>query len=94
MVSAGTAMAIVWGSSGPVVTVVYVPNEPDAKLDCEFSLVLEDAPRDAPLPDTPNALVHLECAMDEWPGIGGGLDLAREHGVAELAGDGWRGKHD
>jgi hypothetical protein len=28
--------------------------------------------------------------MDEWPGIGRGLDLAREHGGAELAGGEWR----
>jgi hypothetical protein len=92
MVSAGTctATAIVWGSSGPVVGVVYAPNEPDANLDCEFSLVLEDAPPDEPLPTTPNALVHLECALDEWPGIGRGLDLARAHGEAELVGGEWR----
>jgi hypothetical protein len=90
----GTATAIVWGSSGPVVGVVYVPNEPDVHLDCEFSLVREDAPPDEPLPDTPNALVHLECALDAWPGIGRGLDLARAHGEAELVGGEWRAKHD
>jgi hypothetical protein len=94
MVSASTSTVIVWASSGPVVTVVYVPNEPDANLDCEFSLVLEDAPRDEPLPSTPHALVHLECAMDEWPGIGRGLDLARAHREAELVGGEWRAKHD
>jgi hypothetical protein len=82
--------AIVWGSRGPVVTVVYVPNEPDANLDCEFSLVREDAPPDEPLPSTRRDFVHLECALDEWPGIGRGLDLARAHGGAELVDGQWR----
>ena len=89
MVSCG-ATAIVWGSSGPVVTVVYVPNEPGAKLDCEFTLLREDAPPDEPLPTTPYTLICLDCAMDEWPGIGRGLDLAREYGRAELAAGQWR----
>jgi hypothetical protein len=91
MVSCGTATAIVWGSSGPVVSVVYVPNEAGSRFDCAFSLLREDAPPDEPLPDTPNALVCLNCAMDEWPGIGCGLDLAREHGAASLEADGeWK----
>jgi hypothetical protein len=87
MVTTATTTAILWGSRGRVVGVVYVPNEPGDKLDCAFSLLREDAP-DEPQPDTPNALVCLDCALDEWPGIGRGLDLAREHGSAELAG-GW-----
>jgi hypothetical protein len=94
MVSCGTATAFVWGSSGPVVSVVYVPNEPGARFDCAFSLLREDAPPDEPLPSTPHALVCLDCAMDEWPGIGRGLDLARAYGGAELVGGQWRAMRD
>jgi hypothetical protein len=90
VVSCGTATAFVWGSSGPVVSVVYVPNEAGSTFDCAFSLLREDAPPDEPLSSTPQELVCLDCAMDEWLGIGRGLDLARAHGGAELAGGRWR----
>jgi hypothetical protein len=89
VLGSGTATAIVWGSSGPVVSVVYVPNEPGDTFDCAFSLLREDAP-DEPLPSTPQELVCLDCAIDEWPGIGRALDLARRHGGAEFAGGQWR----
>jgi hypothetical protein len=50
----------------------------------------EDAPREGPADDTEFELVCVDCLSDEWPGIGPGCDLAREHGAAELAGGEWR----
>jgi hypothetical protein len=32
--------------------------------------------------------------MDEWPGIGRGLDLARAHGEAELLGGEWKARRE
>ena len=32
---------------------------------------------------------HLGCLLDEHPELGRGLDIAREHGVADLENDEW-----
>jgi hypothetical protein len=91
MVSMGclSTSAIVWGTSGPVTGVVYVVPEPDDPTDSGFSLLQADAPEE-PDEETPWRLYCLDCALDSWPGIGRGLDLAREHGGAELVGGEWR----
>jgi hypothetical protein len=34
-------------------------------------------------------VICLECVLDEWPHVGRGLDLAREHGEAIHHGRGW-----
>lgn len=66
--------------------VLYFEPKPGEPSDSGFSLLHADAPRPGPAADTTWEAVCLECAFDEWPGIGRGLDLAREHGSAELWG--------
>jgi hypothetical protein len=90
MVTAATTTALVWGRSGQVDTVLYFEPEPDDPTDSGFSLLRADAPRLEPRPDTPVDIVCIHCVLDEWPGIGRGLELAREHGAVSLVGGVWR----
>lgn len=70
-------------------TVLYFEPEPDDPTDSGFELVRADA-RPQPSEDTLPEVVCLDCVLDEWRGIGPGLDLAREHGEAELVSGEWR----
>ena len=38
------------------------------------------------------SLVCLDCLIDDDPELGRGLEIAREHGVADLDDDGWVGR--
>ena len=38
--------------------------------------------------NTPTSLVCLHCLLDDHPGVGRGLDIAREYGVADLGASG------
>jgi hypothetical protein len=89
VVSCATLTAIVLGRSGSVEGIYYVEPEPDDPTDSGFGLLRSDAPPSL-TPDTPCELVCLDCVLDEWPGIARGLELAREHGDAELVGGEWR----
>jgi hypothetical protein len=88
-VTCATLTAIVWGSAGPIRTVFCFEPEPDDPTDSGFSLLRADAPPE-PDDETPWRLYCLDCVLDSWPEIGCGLDLAREHRVAELVGGEWR----
>jgi hypothetical protein len=92
LVSCSTATAIVWGRQGPITAVYYLEPERDDPTDSGFGLLRADAP---PEPDgsTPWKLYCVDCVLDESPEIGRGLDLAREHGGAELDGGEWRAMH-
>ena len=48
-------------------------------------LAREDTPRPGPAEDTAWESLCIDCVLDSLPGIGRGLDLAREHGSASLA---------
>lgn len=67
---------------------LYFEPEPEDPTDSGFSLSRADAPRMGPRSDTPVETVCIHCVLDEWSGIGRGLDLARKHGAAWLGVDG------
>jgi hypothetical protein len=91
MVTGGSPLtALVFGEADRVYRVLRCP--PVGADDSGLVVLREDAPREGPNDDTPWELVSVECLFDEWPGIGRGLDLAREHGAAELVGGQWRAR--
>jgi hypothetical protein len=67
----------------PIRAISYL--EPGHSWDSGFA-IFSDTPG-ADEGDT--AVVCLDCALDEWPVIGRGLDVARRHGEAIRNGDGW-----
>jgi hypothetical protein len=83
--------AYVWGSEPPAHTIAC--EKPQGEWDSGFSVLFSDAPDPESLP-TPRAgdtelpegisLMCLHCLIDEYPEIGRGLDMAREHGVVIL----------
>ena len=82
------ATAVVWGSQPPAHSVGYC--EPMWPGDSGLTFFLDDAPDpDEVQPDDPRiSLVCLACLIDDHPELGRGLDIAREHGVADLDDDG------
>jgi hypothetical protein len=88
-VACASKTAIVWGSEGPVDAVLYFEPADDDPTDSGFSLLRADAPKAGPESDTACRLYCLDCVLDEEPGIGPGLDLARMYGGAELGRRGW-----
>jgi hypothetical protein len=84
----GALVGVIVGTEGPVWAVAH--NEPDPESDGKdsgFSILLSDAPED-PLelePEALQAIMHticLHCAIEEYPEVGRGLDLAKQHGFA------------
>jgi hypothetical protein len=83
-------VAVVWGEEAPAVSIGY--GAPMWEGDSGFSILFADAPSPEDLEDVPVSgslpegitLVHLACLIDDDPDLGRGLDIAREHGVAEL----------
>jgi catechol 2,3-dioxygenase-like lactoylglutathione lyase family enzyme len=65
------------------VAVSYLP--PEAEWDSGFALF--SVPPEE-VDDHESELVHLACLLDDDPKLGRALDLAREHGVAELDANG------
>ena len=87
--------ALCWGSEPPAHTVAY--EEPLGPGDSGFSVLFEDAPDPDDLPPIGEppaglppglSLVCLACLIEDEPDIGRGMDIAREHGLAELDDDG------
>ena len=76
--------AVLWGTEGAPFSIGY--DEPMWEGDSGLTILLEDAPDPEDVgPDDPRVgLAHLDCVVDEFPGIGLGLALAREYGCAEL----------
>jgi hypothetical protein len=66
----------------PICAISYL--EPEHQTDSGFMLF--SSPPDE-IGDTD--VMCLNCAIDEWPHIGRGLDPAREHGEVLHAGDEW-----
>ena len=86
--------AVLWGSEPPAHCIGYC--EPMWPGDSGFSILFADAPDPDDLEDDePGSLPegitigHLGCLLDEHPELGRGLDIAREHGVADLENDEW-----
>ena len=77
--------AVLWGTEGEPTSIGHGP--PMWPNDSGFSIVLSDAPDpDEVEPGDPRiGIIHLSCVIDGFPGIGRGLDLAREHGVADVS---------
>jgi hypothetical protein len=80
---------MVWGHEPPAHTVAC--EEPLGPWDSGFSVLFDDAPTEADLEGFPAderhpsmTLVCLACLIDDHSELGHALDLAREHGVAEL----------
>ena len=85
----GHKTALCWGSEPPVFSIGF--EEPMWPGDSGFSVLFDDAPDPEDLPEVGEdslppgiTLVCLHCLLDEHPEIGRGLDVAREHGAADL----------
>jgi hypothetical protein len=83
--------AFVWGSEPPAFSIGY--EKPLGPADSGFSVLFDDAPdpEDVDSAELPEGemppgitLVCLHCLIDDHPEIGRGLDIAREHGLADL----------
>ena len=72
------------GLEPPVISIGYVgANASPATRDSACSSPSAD-PDDVKAGDSGISLVCLHCLVDDHPEIGRGLDIAREHGVADL----------
>ena len=80
---------MVWGSEPPAFSIGWM--EPLGAWDSGFTVLFDDAPDPEELETYKNPadhpgvrLIHLACLLEEHPEIGRGLDIAREHLVADL----------
>jgi hypothetical protein len=82
------AVAVVWGSEPPAFSIGWC--EPMWPGDSGLTVLFGDAPDpDEVGPDDPRiTLVCVSCLIDDHPEPGWGLDIAPEHGVADLDDDG------
>jgi hypothetical protein len=85
------AVAWVLGSEPPAFSIGYM--QPMGAWDSSYTILYQDAPDPEELEgkiDGPGSeLVCMNCLLDEDPALGRGLDLAREHGVADLEDGKW-----
>jgi hypothetical protein len=89
-VSGGCGLtAFVWGTEPPAFSIGS--DEPLGPWDSGFSVLFDDAPDPDDLPppsaeELPDGItvVCLHCLLDDHPELGRGLDIAREHCVADL----------
>jgi hypothetical protein len=93
LVSVQEGLVMVWGSEPPAFSIGWM--EPLGSWDSGFTVIFDDAPDPEELEgyesldDHPGIrAMHLACLLEEHPEIGRGLDIAREHLVADLADDG------
>ena len=88
-------LALCWGSEPPVFSIGFT-TEKLFDGDSGFNLIFEDAPAPdevAGADDPRLTWVCLNCLIEEHPQIGRGLDLAKQHGTADLWDDGeWIGR--
>ena len=85
-------VAIVWGSEPPVFSIGYEKRKLGV-WDSGFTVLFEDAPDPGEVDDPADhpgiTLECLSCLVDDHPGLGRGLDLAREYGAADLEDGEW-----
>jgi hypothetical protein len=83
-------LAWVWGSEPPAFSIGY--DTPEGLADSGFTVLCDDAPDpeevDATTGHPAISWVCLDCLIEDDPEVSRGLDLAREHGVADLAENG------
>ncbi len=75
-----------WGSEPPAFSIGY-EREKLGPTDSGFTVLFDDAPDPEELDEQGRAamgFVCLACLLERHPEVGRGLDLAREHGVADL----------
>jgi len=82
---------MVWGREPPAFSIGY--EDPMGEIDSGFTVLFDDAPdpgdiRGEPGEDPRISWVCLGCLLDHHPEIGRGLDIARQHRVADLDEDG------
>ena len=88
-------VAIVWGGEPPAFSIGY--DEPLGSWDSGFTVIFDDAPDPDDVAEGAQhpgiAPVCLHCLLDDHPELGRGLDVAREHGAADLDDEGvWVGR--
>jgi hypothetical protein len=83
MVNCGSAWAIASQAvvEGAPATVVYDVG------DAEFTVLEADRP-----PEQTDAPICLDCLLELQPGLGRGLDVAHEHGIAVCIDGEWQEK--
>jgi hypothetical protein len=88
-VSCGERLALLLGVEPPIVAVTYEP--PKAERDSGYFVLFSDHEQVVDIEDPRSRPYCVSCLIDEHPEVGRGLDIAREHGVAELDQTaGWR----
>ena len=84
-----------WGSEPPVYSIGY-DDELLGDFDSGFTVLFDDAPapEEVESPDDDRLeWVCMHCLLEDFPEIGRGLDLALEHGAADLDENGeWQGR--
>jgi hypothetical protein len=82
-------LAMVWGSRPPAFSIGY--DEPMGKADSGFTVIFDDAPSPENVAKYANPTkvpgirwMCLGCLLEEHPEVGRGLDIARQHRVADL----------
>jgi len=85
----GDGAVMVWGSARPAFSIGWDP--PNGDWDSGFTVLFDDAPDPDEVGEYENPAehpgiftVHLSCLIETDPELGSGLDIAREHGVADL----------
>lgn len=80
---------MVWGFERPAFSIGWM--EPLAEWDSGFTVLFDDAPEPEEVSEYENPCdhpgirtMHLACLLEDHPEIGRGLDIAREHLVADL----------
>jgi hypothetical protein len=79
------ALAFVWGTEPPAFSIGY--EKPLGPGDSGFTVLFDDAPDPEEVEGVDHpaiSFVCLDCLIDDHPERGRGLDIAREHGVADL----------
>jgi hypothetical protein len=75
------ALAMVWGSTPPI---GYDP--PSSPRDSGFTILFDDAPNPDDVTDDDDRIqwICVHCLIEDHPEIGRGLNIARQHLVADL----------
>jgi hypothetical protein len=88
LVSTAEGLVMVWGLEPPAFSIGWMA--PLADWDSGFTVIFQDSPDpeevDWDCEGLPAGIgaTHLACLLEEHPEIGKGLDIAREHLVADL----------
>lgn len=80
---------MVWGREPPAFSIGWDP--PLGGWDSGFTVLFDDAPDPDEVGEYENPAehpgiftIHLACLIERYPELGPGLDIALEHGLADL----------